>query len=397
MNTEPDTHAATAEARQTPGSAESPKEPGSRKANLQLFADIAFKATLALGGGYFGHEFQQSMQTSQLLTQREQSDTQIRAEMFKAITDKLFGPKGKSPQNSAEQAVFTELLALNFNEHIEIKPLMIDVDKRLAEGEVASNRPKKVRDEMSAQRTNLRVTAAVVRNRQVARIVSAETEASQPLEKKIAAWFTRLLPGAHAAQAESPIARNQHLRYVAIRYADAARSSTTEATSGGDCSVPDNQGQTLTERGTVREESPDKLTSLAIRALPSPDWDSRRFIIQVEPDIHPAARESTRKSGIAGDSRAATDRIATITRTGTAPNAAVSQVGVTFAVTDFDFPLTDNTLLSNRTRYSFTLEAVCPAEQMVKLGLLWFPSDYYPAHERPTNRKQLASYLDLKA
>jgi hypothetical protein len=396
MDTDPDTHAATGETRQEAASTAPPKAPNTRQDNFKLFADLAFKATLALGGGYVGHEFQQSMQTSQLLTQREQSDTQIRAEMFKAITDKLFGSKGTPPRDSAEQAVFTELLALNFNEHIEIKPLMIDVDKKLAEGEVASHLPKKVRNEMSEQRTNLRVTAAVVRSRQVARIVSTETDASQPLEKKIAAWFTQLMPGAHAAQAELSIARNQHLRYVSIRFSEAATSNSAAATAGGDCSVSDDEGQTLTQGGTVHEQSPDKQTSLAIRAMPSPDWDTRRFIVQVLPDIHSAAGVPTRKSGSARDSSAA-DRRTKIHGTDTTTNSAVAQVGMTFAVTDFDFPLTDNTLLSNKSRYSFTLEAVCPGEKMVKLGLLWFPSDYYPAHERPTNRKQLASYLDLKS
>ena len=66
-----------------------------------------------------------------------------------------------------------------------------------------------------------------------------------------------------------------------------------------------------------------------------------------------------------------------------------------FILTWFDFPLTDNTLLADGTRFSLAIDKVDPNEKTATIQLVWFPQDYFSARERPTNYRELRQKLGL--
>jgi hypothetical protein len=57
--------------------------------------------------------------------------------------------------------------------------------------------------------------------------------------------------------------------------------------------------------------------------------------------------------------------------------------------------MTDNTLLKSGLRYAVFLDQVCAAQQVARLGVLWFPTNFYPAFERPVSTKDIMDRLNL--
>jgi hypothetical protein len=65
-------------------------------------------------------------------SQREQAESQLRASMFTSLIGPVAGPtSGDKPMPVDRELILTELLALNFNETFEMKPLLQDVINRL--------------------------------------------------------------------------------------------------------------------------------------------------------------------------------------------------------------------------------------------------------------------------
>src|SRR5436309_12737532 len=66
-------------------------------------------------------------------SQREQAESQLRASMFNSLISPIAGPQsGDKPMPVDREIILIELLAFNFNENFEMKPLMEDAIKRLA-------------------------------------------------------------------------------------------------------------------------------------------------------------------------------------------------------------------------------------------------------------------------
>lgn len=83
-----------------------------------------------------------------------------------------------------------------------------------------------------------------------------------------------------------------------------------------------------------------------------------------------------------------------------------------FELSWFDFPLTDNTLLADGTRFAIVLDQIydthgrfseklvqttADASRRVKMSIVWFPKDYIAARERPTNYREFRRSLGLDA
>lgn len=91
-----------------------------------------------------------------LLSEREKAESELRASMFKSLIDPFVGSqKGERISVDREQ-LLVELLALNFHEHFELKPLFERVDERLA------------REGSQAARNSLRSIAGRIIDRQTA-------------------------------------------------------------------------------------------------------------------------------------------------------------------------------------------------------------------------------------
>lgn len=362
--------------------------------------EAAFKLAIPIAtiiAGYFGHSIQQSMATAQLLVQREQADTQIRAEMFKATTDPLFKRDKGEQLTSAEQAVFAELLALNFHEHIELKPLLLEVDTKLVSEYAASLEEQKLLSGGGRARTlasqiksrqidervqELRSVARRVRSRQTSMLVeelSAQKPAS-PTGRVGGNWMSFSLAVAEADQ------RRGVVRYIGVRR---KKICTEQSGTFDPCAVQQNEGKNVCTDELVREFSPDGKSSLSFSVNEKgSDFRRQRFEVAFKDQTH------VELNSPAAPQEKETDNARSI-------NAPTGATMVNFQLTWFDFPLTDNSLLASGARFSIFVDRVCEkspdAEEAdaVRLGLLWFPQDYYPARERPTNYRQIREKLGL--
>lgn len=116
---------------------------------LQVVDTIAKLATpaavivAAWVGARLANSFQQQMtQTTlqsqrqiagtTLLSEREKAESELRASMFNSLINPFVGSQGGEQISADREQLLVELLALNFHEHFELKPLFERVDKRLA-------------------------------------------------------------------------------------------------------------------------------------------------------------------------------------------------------------------------------------------------------------------------
>src|SRR5438874_12259754 len=80
----------------------------------------------------FANSLQSRLTGVSIQSQREQAESQLRASMFNSLISPIAGPqRGDQPIPVDRELILTELLALNFNENFEMKPLMEDAIKSL--------------------------------------------------------------------------------------------------------------------------------------------------------------------------------------------------------------------------------------------------------------------------
>jgi hypothetical protein len=146
---------------------------------VKFVADIILKLTPAIATlvmGLIAYNFQAKSSAATLLNQREQAETQLRAALF----ENLIGPIGGSTSGDGldpdHQRLLVELLMLNFHEHIEFKPLLIDTDVRLANAISDKNKARLARN-------SLRSVARRVRDRQVA-VLMKEQESTYTIDSE---------------------------------------------------------------------------------------------------------------------------------------------------------------------------------------------------------------------
>ena len=364
--------------------------------SLSGLLEVASKLAIPIGAmivAYVGHSIQQSMATTQMLVQREQADVEIRAQMFKATSDQLFK---STPLSPSDQVVFAELLALNFHEHIEMKPLLLDVEARLfaqhaalqerlvgklRNAQAPSAKLRAETNQLNDSLRELRSVARRVRSRQTAMLVGVRDSQGKWTKKQDLKESS-----ISYVKVSTEFDENRGtLRYVGVRRKSVCGRSD-DSLDG--CAVQPDEGKNVCTEELLREMSPDgkSFVSLSVAEKTS-DFRRQRFDVGFKD--HQALSE-----GRADKSKRA-DAVA-------APNSApTGATMVNFQVTWFDFPLTDNTLLSTGARFAIFIDRICKknpdAEEAdaVRLGLLWFPRDYYPARERPTNYRQFREKLGL--
>lgn len=109
-------------------------------------ADIIVKAVasalmpLTLAGlAYFGNQYLQESQArearnrlqTELMSKREESESALRKDMFKSIIDSFLKPPGARETSVAEKMLHVQLLAYNFYESLNLKPLFAHVNDDL--------------------------------------------------------------------------------------------------------------------------------------------------------------------------------------------------------------------------------------------------------------------------
>jgi hypothetical protein len=319
--------------------------PGSFWSWVKELIEVLSKLAVPLVLGYVGWHFQQGLSTSQLLNQREQSDTTIRAELFKALSDKAFRDPG-GRLGAEQRAVYAELLALNFHQHIELKPLMLDVDEQLHQ------------ERNATAIAALRSVARRIRDRQVQLLTRAhETNAAR-------------IDGNRPV----PVVLST-VNYIAVQGAGSPPAGNTP-TVRSPCEVSAGDGLNVMRSDPVFFALPgsDGLLSVAVNGL---DFDREVFRLALRnvpsTDLEPQPPPS-------GDS---------------AGDVPMESRAVEFTTTWYDFPMTDSTLMRSGLRYALFVDRVCAQQKVVRLGILWFPSNFLPAFERPISNKEIIERLNL--
>ncbi|HTS51649.1 MAG TPA: hypothetical protein VMH26_00075, partial [Burkholderiales bacterium] len=254
----------------------SPKRGQRLRDGADLLVKLSAPAVVILGA-LLAHKFQESMTMATLLSQREQSDTSIRAEMFKSITDRLLGDKN-GKLKPERQAVFAELLALNFHEHIELKPLMQEVDLDLSK-KIAEAKTPKERRVFKDKLNELQSVARRVRLRQTALLYHPDQGKPEP-HAALASWVPQI--GAeHGGPADKGLLRMISVRFEGARYG-------TESAKRTRCDVDEDskrgepEGRNVCALDLLTERAPGGSIALTI-SVDQADWDRQSFTLSVKP------------------------------------------------------------------------------------------------------------------
>lgn len=331
------------------------------------WVDAGLKIVIAIVGiwvSYLGYNYQKSSTASLLLIQQEKGDTDIRAQMFGKITDRLMRPK-EGEESLVPDSLLVQMLALNFHELIELKPLMLNLDTRL-KSEI--QRPPKGSDQknvaIQAQK-NLRSVARRIRDRQVSTLIRHNGESNT-----------------------NPGIRNDT---GFVQYVSVLSKGTLE---GSRCRVKDTNA--IGKDGCLKESM--ELAGLRANqsmyfSIDEANWEDERFSVSIytgEKKIQPSV-EGTRVETCEDKSEIDDDE----------KNTEIRPGHTSFMVSWYDFPYTDNTLLANGDRYTVFIDRVCKntekKQNAVRLGLLYYPKDYYPSRERPISYKQLRGKLGMNS
>jgi hypothetical protein len=301
------------------------------KRDVQFWLDVMMKLTVPLGAivaAWLANHFEQNRANLQLINQREQAESSLRATMFGQLIAPIAGPGGSDADSDpVRYAVLAQLLTLNFHEHFELKPLLQDADDRLAKykGPISP-------DAILHARTSLRQAAHRVIQRQVAQL-----------------WDDELGECTPAASMETTF------QFVSDAELE---ESFGQSDSAANVLVPGK------ELKSFSISSPDCRDTLSI-VFDKPDFSTERVHVLISP--------------------------ATST-------AVVSDYRFDFELNSFAFPFTDNAVLPSGNRFAFFIKDVSELDEagtskIMRVGLRWFPQNYYPPTERPTDYKEFRKAL----
>ena len=144
---------------------------------LEVLAKL-IGASAVLVVALFANSLQGRLTGVSIQSQREQAESQLRASMFTSLIAPIMGPVSDKPIPVDRELILTELLALNFNENFEMKPLLDDVAKRLNE-ERAKSKDKEAGDDPREQLWSMARRISERQKATIAREWSASRTAGQ--------------------------------------------------------------------------------------------------------------------------------------------------------------------------------------------------------------------------
>jgi len=335
-----------------PGREEPAAERRTFSARLLPYADIILKLTPVIFtavGGWLAATYQSHSSGITLLNQREQAETQLRATMFSNLIGPIVGSRGNSQLAPEDERLLVEMITLNFHEHVELKPLLLHADGRLAEKMQGHSTPSAEREALAQMRRSLRSVVRRVLDRQLS-----------VLQKECDRGLSRLcsessLADRNACAQPSPEA-------IPVRGNPQCIAFTSEDVSN-------------TERTHV-VAAPDGKYELRV-SLGNVDW--RKRLVEVYIPVTHSAGGTTQSLGT-----------------------------LDFGLTPYDLPFTDNTFLDRDHRFAVVVKDMVTEDDLpqgvkpppgwinrVNLWILWFPEGYVLPHERPVNFHEIRKVLKL--
>jgi hypothetical protein len=299
--------------------------------DVQFWLDVAMKLTVPLGAvvaALLANHFEQNRANLQLINQREQAESSLRATMFGQLIAPIAGPRDSGEDiDPVRYAVLAQLLTLNFHEHFELKPLLQDADDRLSAYKGAVETAA-----ILQARSNLRQAAHRVIQRQIAQL-----------------WDDKIVKCTPAASMETTF------QFVSDPDLE---ESFGQATDAATVLVPSKALKAFTV------SSPDCRDTLSI-VFDKADFFAERVQVLISP---------------------------------ASPTGVDTDYRFDFGLTSFAFPFTDNALLPNGNRFAFFIKDVSNLDdtgtsKIMRVGLRWFPHNYYPPTERPTDYKEFRRAL----
>ena len=317
------------------------------------FALPLVTAIVALLGTYLTTTINEQNNLRDTINQREQAESALRTSMFGELVSPVVGDTGSmADANRPERlALMAELLVLNFHEHFDLGPLMLYVDE-LA-GQTAANRNR------------LRSIARRVISRQLA-VLGPRGDArkgAQCLGERtdVDIWLV--------ADASEPLDVPQ----------------TCDVSSAADpksayfvCSSVPQESEVLAPFTVSSLDCEDRLTIL----FGDLNWAGNT--VRVLATSTPRAE----------------------TEANPVPEPTIPEF-VEFTLSPYAMPFSDNTLLRSGNRFGLYLRqlepsrepctppACDPSTRLMRLSLIWFPREFIPPRERPTDFEEIRDALNL--
>jgi hypothetical protein len=304
---------------------------------LEVLAKL-IGASAVLVVALFANSLQSRLTGVSIQSQREQAESQLRAGMFSSLISPIGG--GSDKQMAADrEMLLAELLALNFNENFEMKPLMEDALKR-----IVAEKGKKTK-EGEDTREPLWTIARRISERQKASIGRewAASEANKPsglppLASVFRSWKSD-------ADSSTP-----GCAFYSVNLDQTTELKGEPLTSNVDCQVAGTFGD------IVDLKSPDGIYTLRMVAV-HPNWEDQTISVSAQPFL------SMQKS----------------------PRPTDTQYK--FELSWLDLPLTDNTVLSDGNRFAIYMRTFYSGT--VSVTVMWFPKGYFTPRERPLNYSEV--------
>jgi hypothetical protein len=317
--------------------------------NLSKLALPIMTAIVALAGTYLTTRINEENNLRDTINQREQAESALRTSMFRELVSPVVGNTGAMVEEPQRLALLAELLALNFHEHFELGPLLMYVDELPGQAARERNRLRSIGRRVISRQLAVLGPADDVQPAQC----SAErtdvdiyltSDASEPLDAR---QTCQLLQG------------DGTTAYFACSSADAVTQENVPFTvASHDCQ--------------------DSLTVL----LADLNWASNT--VRVLATSNPTPLQSA----------------------ASLPSRSIPEF-VEFTVSPYALPFSDNTLLRSGNRFGVYIRQiepsrepceppVCdPSTRLMRLSLIWFPRDFIPPRERPTDFEHIRRSLKL--
>ena len=318
--------------------------------NLSKLALPIVTAIVALAGTYLTTSINEQNNLRDTINQREQAESALRTSMFRELVSPVVGTTGTMVEEPKRLALLAELLALNFHEHFELGPLLTYVDE--------------LPGQTTSDRNRLRSIGRRVISRQLA-VLGPADETPQGAQcnddrRDVDIWLT--------SDAREDVEARQTCELV-----QGDGTTAYFACSSAETDTTEKMPFTVTSH-----DCQDRLTIL----LADLNWASNTVRVL------------------------ATSTPAPLRSSAAPPTRSIPEF-VEFTVSPYALPFSDNTLLRSGNRFGVYIRQIEPSREpceppvcdpttrLMRLSLIWFPRDFIPPRERPTDFEHIRRSLKL--